>query len=343
MIGGGITSAATSAFLAEKLVGKNVQITIWDKARGAGGRMSTSRSSGNPDCIADLGAQYITVTPEYAAKHGKIHQELIESHIMKPLKSHVEGLKSKDGVTDYVTCQAGMSSIVKHFFKKSGIDVNFNHHINHISIKDDKIQVSTQNGKSEMFDSALMTMPVPQILQLPGMDKILSKNLTKKLTNVKYSSRYALALFYDKYEPDVQLSQDVIETGAHYITDDPIFCYAGIDGLKKGLNNSPTSVVFHTKVPWGIKQLETPIPEVEKILVEHYQKRYPNWPSPISVKCLRWRYSQVSTPYDGFPGAIILNENPLLIAAGDGFVHRSGLDACLESATKACDIFCSKL
>ena len=67
VIGGGITSAATSAFIAEK--SKNVELTIWDKARGAGGRMSTSRSSGNSECIADMGAQYISATPEYEVTH----------------------------------------------------------------------------------------------------------------------------------------------------------------------------------------------------------------------------------------------------------------------------------
>lgn len=186
-------------------------------------------------------------------------------------------------------------------------------------------------------------MPIPQILQLPGMEAILSNSLTENLAKVQYSSRYALALFYDNYEAQVQLNQSIHDTGAHYISDDPIFCYAAIDGLKKGLSKTPTSVVFHTKVPWGIKHLETPIPDVEKMLVAHYQKRYPDWPAPISVKCLRWRYSQVSTPFHGCPGAVILNEKPLLIAAGDGFVHRSGLDACIESAQKACDILCSKL
>ena len=69
MIGGGITSAATSAFISERLGSKNVHLQVWDKARGAGGRMSTSRSPGNSQCIADLGAQYISVTPEYKAVH----------------------------------------------------------------------------------------------------------------------------------------------------------------------------------------------------------------------------------------------------------------------------------
>ena len=36
-----------------------------------GGRMSTSRSPDNSQCIADLGAQYVTATPTYAEKHAR--------------------------------------------------------------------------------------------------------------------------------------------------------------------------------------------------------------------------------------------------------------------------------
>ena len=115
-----------------------------------------------------------------------------------------------------------------------------------------------------------MTMPIPQILQLPGMDQIINQNTTEKLSKVTYSSRYALALFFDKTEPDVVLNSKLTKTGAHYIADDPIFCYAAIDGKKKEIN-SPTSVILHTKVPWGIKHLETSLKEVEEILVNHYR------------------------------------------------------------------------
>ena len=129
-----------------------------------------------------------------------------------------------------------------------------------------------QDGKTEFFNAAVMTMPIPQILQLPGMDQILDVKTTEKLSNVRYSARYALALFFDKTEPDVVLNSSMPETGAHYIGDDSIFCYAAIDGKKKGID-SPTSVIFHTKVPWGIKYLENSLKEIEEILVEHYRYR----------------------------------------------------------------------
>lgn len=68
VVGSGITAAVTGALL-RKQANEKISLTIWDKARGAGGRMSTSRSSGDADCKADLGAQYITVSPENFDKH----------------------------------------------------------------------------------------------------------------------------------------------------------------------------------------------------------------------------------------------------------------------------------
>ena len=65
VVGGGLTSGVTSALLSDG----SLNVSIWDKARGCGGRMSTSRSPSNPSCTADLGAQYITATPQYLSDH----------------------------------------------------------------------------------------------------------------------------------------------------------------------------------------------------------------------------------------------------------------------------------
>ena len=189
-----------------------------------------------------------------------------------------------------------------------------------------------------MFDAAVLTMPVPQILELPGMNTIIDSETRENLSKVQYSSRYALALFFDTYEEKISLETNSDpnshQTSAEYISDDPIFCYAAIDNVKRGFAGlkNPTSVVFHTNVSWGIKHLEVPLPEIEKILLKHFKEKYPSWPDPKSVKCLRWRYSQIYKPYQKCPGAIILNEKPLIIAGGDGFMEKSGLSCCLDSA-----------
>ncbi|CAL8309907.1 unnamed protein product [Boreogadus saida] len=46
-----------------------VQIVVWDKSRGTGGRMSTSRNPDGTSSLADLGAQYISATHVLRSKH----------------------------------------------------------------------------------------------------------------------------------------------------------------------------------------------------------------------------------------------------------------------------------
>lgn len=66
LIGAGLTSAIIANILKRSHIQNAsttpIELYIWEKARGAGGRFSTSRSPHNPKCTADLGAQYLTRT-----------------------------------------------------------------------------------------------------------------------------------------------------------------------------------------------------------------------------------------------------------------------------------------
>lgn len=68
IVGSGLTGALT-AYRLKKTLQEDVAVTILEKSRGAGGRMSTSRSANDPHLTCDLGAQYISATPEYEEKH----------------------------------------------------------------------------------------------------------------------------------------------------------------------------------------------------------------------------------------------------------------------------------
>ena len=62
---------------------------------------------------------------------------------MTPMTSHIEGSKSKYPGTDYCVTN-GMSSMVKHFLKKSGATTKFQNHVSNIKItSEDMIEVST--------------------------------------------------------------------------------------------------------------------------------------------------------------------------------------------------------
>ena len=137
MVGGGITSAVTSSILQERL-SQSAHILAWDKAKGPGGRMSTSRSPTTDQCIADLGAQYISAKPEYVEVHSKIYSDLKSENLIQESNDQIENIDFHlNGETHYVASE-GTSSIVKHFFKKSGVQVEFNSHVKDMKITGDK-------------------------------------------------------------------------------------------------------------------------------------------------------------------------------------------------------------
>ncbi|XP_015202327.1 renalase isoform X1 [Lepisosteus oculatus] len=334
IVGAGLTGSLCACLLRREMASR-VHIVVWDKARGAGGRMSTSRITNDGTCTADLGAQYITATTYYAQKHQSFYEELLACCILKPLTAPVEGMSIKEeGIRNFVTPQ-GVSSIVKHYLRESaGAEVFFNHHVTQILLKGGKWEVCRKAGGAEQFDAVVLTMPVPQILQLQGdIDSLIDRSQRQKLEAVSYSSRYALGLFY---KADKQID---VPWAAKYITNNPCIRFISIDNKKRNLElpGCGPSMVVHTSVPFGMQHLEKTVEEVEPLILKELQEVLPGLPEPLTTKCQKWRYSQVTQPVTGSPGQMTLISRPLLVCGGDGFTH-SNLDGCIESALKVLEV-----
>ncbi|KAM9336316.1 renalase isoform 2-T2 [Symphorus nematophorus] len=273
IVGAGLTGSLCACLLRRELQNK-VHIEVWDKARGAGGRMSTSRPPDPSSHSADLGAQYITATAAYARSHHSLYSELLSSGVLQPLDSLIEGLKHRDGSRDYMT-PLGMCSVVKHFLSQS----------------------------------------------------VLSVQQKQQLDAVVYSSRYAVALFFP---PDVVFS---FHWAARYVSDNAVICYIAADARKRNADTPDRgpSLVVHTSVPFGLQHLERDKEDVQPIILQELHRLIPDLPQPISIKCHKWRYSQVLSAVPGCPGHMTLLDRPLLVCAGDAFSH-SNFDGCVESA-----------
>jgi len=329
VVGTGLTGAVTASLLREKLP-NSTQIHVWDKSRGAGGRMGTSRGPKGKTTV-DLGAQYISSTPENYANHNRFFTELEVGKILEPLKGSIVGDKNHEDGTKHFVSPNGVGSVVKHFLKKSGAVISFNKQITDVSEIDGSLSVATNEGVKECYDCVILTMPVPQILQLNGtIKKIIdsSNDLKSKLSAVSYSSRFALGLFYDS---DTKIN---VEWSAKYIYDDDCVRFVAIDDKKRNISSDSLgpSVCVHTSVPFSLKHLEEDKDKVgSEIILPRVLKIIPELPEPKSVKHHKWRYSQVHKPFEGQPGAICLSSSPLLVCGGDAFTS-SGFDNCLISA-----------
>ncbi|XP_074400626.1 renalase isoform X2 [Zonotrichia albicollis] len=319
VVGAGLTGAAGAALLRGAPRG---QLAVWDKARGAGGRMSTTRTDRGS---ADLGAQFVTCEPELAGPRLSFYEELVTHGILKPLTAPVEGLVEREGSRNFVAPQ-GISSVVKYYLEQSGAEVSYEQHVTHISLRDGRWEVSRKAGPPEQFDVVILTMPVPQILQLQGdiVNKFLSRKHTRpsfvcwlcgklereqgiqgkkkkrhfgpvinesqkqQLESVSYSSRYALGLFY---EAGTGIG---VPWAARYIADNPCVRFISIDNKKRNIESPEMgpSVVVHTTVSFGSEHLDSDPAEVQQIILSHLQRVVPSLPKPSNIKCHRWRYSQ---------------------------------------------------
>ncbi|XP_043912239.1 renalase isoform X2 [Protopterus annectens] len=290
--------------------------------------MSTTRSPRDPKCTADLGAEYVTATPHYAKKHKSFYDELLALGILKPLTAAVDGMIVSDPRSQNFVTPLGMSSIVKHYLQESGAEVTYNCLVTHMYLRNGKWEVQRKSGSSEMFDIVVLTMPVPQILQLQGdITKCITDSQRQQMESVIYSSRYALGLFY---EAGTQID---VPWAAKYISDNPCIRFISIDDKKRSVD-SPTcgpAVVVHTSVSFGKEHLEEEKEEVQPLILKHLENLMPDLPKPVSSKCQKWRYSQVINAVVDGPGQMTLHSKPWLICGGDGFTH-SNFDGCVESA-----------
>lgn len=326
IVGAGLTGSLCACLLRRELQSK-VHIVVWDKSRGAGGRMSTSRPPDPSSYSAELGAQYISATPAYAQSHHSFYSELLAAGILKPLDCIIEGLKQKDNSSNYVT-PLGMSSLVKHFLSESGADLFLERHVTGVYRRGATWEVKRKVGDSETFDAVVLTMPVPQILQLEGdVTPLLSVQQQQQLNGVAYSSRFALALFFS---PDAVFS---FPWGARYVTESGCIRYIAVDPRKSSADPAGRgpSLVVHTSVPFGVEHLEEDKEAIQPIILQELHKLLPDLPQPISIKCHKWRYSQVLTAVPDCPGHMTVLNQPPLICGGDAFTH-SNFDGCVESA-----------
>ncbi|XP_020656951.3 renalase isoform X1 [Pogona vitticeps] len=327
IVGAGLTGSLCAALLRRELPQRLSRIVLWDKARGAGGRMATSRGAQDPKCTADLGAQYVTRGPEHAEAHQRFYEDLLSHGVLKPLTVPVDGMMMKEGAENFVTPQ-GISSIVKHYLKESGADIFYDHHVTQIYLKNGKWEVCTNTGSSDKFDIVILTMPVPQILQLQGdIVNLINKSQRQQLESVSYSSRYALGLFY---EAGTQID---VPWAAQYISNNPCIRFISIDNKKRNIESPEIgpSVVVHTSVSFGTEYLEWDKEKVQPLILDQIKEIIPDLPKPASIKCQKWRYSQVTKAFPGSAGQITLHAKPFLVCGGDGFTH-SNFDGCIDSA-----------
>ena len=341
IVGGGATGGIIAYLLNKSSLVSKAVISVWEKSRGLGGRMSTHRFEGN--VTADMGAQYITVpwnSGKPAAALGAFNEaveELSYANILVPFHGLIEGERSsrQEGNKNFVA-PAGINSVVKYFMNNSKAQVCCSKRLVSVDISDSTICCSAEDGASQTFDALVLTMPSPQVSNLQGNIVTCLNEHEKKLSEAEYSSRYAVAF---TYKPELL---SLFSWSAKYFQDD-VVRYVSCEPRKKGETNISSPVLIaHTSVPFGVHHLEEDKQAIVKTVESRLATLIPGLPPSVDSYCVRWRYSQVRQQVRGSDGFLVIQDTPLVVLTGDAFTH-SNLEGTFKAASATAKLIEQKL
>jgi photolyase PhrII len=284
------------------LVDHGMQVTLFDKSRGVGGRVAYRR--GDDGWCCDHGAQYFTVRDRRLAKYAS---SWAEDGIIAPWEGRVVELSHGCVIAEKNDQQRwvgtpSMNALGKHL--ASDLDIRQQTEIHSVSRNSDrKYELETKSGERFTdFDMVLYNLPSPQITP------ILPENCRWKnrLSAVEFSPCWAVILVLDD-----QL--DVPFDGA-FINHGPLRWIAR-DSSKPDRPQGLDTWVLHASGEWSQENLETAKEVVIDVLTDAFRQVCgSSLPKLADVAAHRWKYAQ---PVRCLPEHSVWDGESLLGGCGD--------------------------
>ena len=268
------------------LTQKGHEVSVLDKGRGVGGRMSTRTIE---NAKADHGAQYFSVkTTEFQALISELQSENITAEWHLAQRDNVRYVGAK-----------GMNTIPKKLASTLNVLVN-----EKVILIENNI-VKTESGGVYEFDNLIITIPIPQIIDLFHNSKIeFSENDKSVLAQIEYQP--CIAVMAVLKEPTKIVSGGII------LKNQPVAWIA--DNFQKGITETPTATI-HASAAYSAERFDDDLQEVAKeMLATVNQHIKPE--NVITFQTHRWKFSNATERY-GKPFYQIENSNIYL--GGDGF------------------------
>jgi predicted NAD/FAD-dependent oxidoreductase len=197
-----------------------------------------------------------------------------------------------------------MNAIAKHLAEK--LTVNFNERVVKISCNA-TWEVETDIGKKYNADAVLLTMPVPQSLELLSASNILlPKKIEEKLQAIAYHPCIALMAVFEGDSP-------VLHSGGMWLQGEPVAWMS--DNFQKGITSVPTMTI-HAGPKFSAEHWTDSDAMIESAMMSAVNP----WISakPIMTQTHRWRYSFAKSLHN--EPCIIAQLPAVLAFAGDAFV-----------------------
>ena len=271
---------------ANELVKNGHEVVVLDKGRGVGGRMSTRTIN---EAKADHGAQYFSVkTPKFQELILALQSENIVVEWKIPQRENVRYVGGK-----------GMNTIPQKLAQ------NLNVVLNEKVILISKNEVKTESGNSYPFDNLIVTVPIPQIIDLLHQSQIKISNQDQAVfDSIHYEPCIAVMAVLN--QPTDILGGGII------LENQPVAWIA--DNFQKGITSVPTATL-HASASYSAKHFEDDFQNVAKDMLSSVNQ-YVIPDNIQSFQVHRWKFSNAVKRYDK-PFYQVENQNIFL--GGDGF------------------------
>lgn len=296
-----IVGAGLSGLTLARSLQDIANVTVYEKARGVGGRMSTRRVGGY---TFDHGAQYFTArTPAFQ----KTLEPLLEQGLLRPWHPRyvrfkgTKRLSHDEGNQDirYVG-SPGINSLAKYLAQH--VTVRLKTKVCTLT-KDRQWHLLGENGqKIGQADWVLFTAPSPQTLALLPEET----SFQSALACVDMAPCFALMLGFSS-------SIDLGFEAAH-ITDSDL-SWIAVNNHKQGSRQAPFTLVVHASQDYSQNHLEEDLDQVKQHLCQETAKLLGLETEKADYCAVhRWRYAQNKGKV---PNTVFLDEALNIGACGD--------------------------
>lgn len=311
VIGAGIAGLAA----ARSLHDAGRQVTVFDKARGVGGRMSTRRHGG---LAFDHGAQYFTVRDTRfrqcidACRAAGVVTEWTGRIVVLD----ADGQRPSTSQTRYVGVP-GMNAVTKHL--AVGLTTMLPTRIVRISHRDAQWRLHSDDGREHgPYDALVVALPAPQAAHL--LDGI--SPLSTQAARVSFAPCWAVMLGFSRTVPTT--------FDAAFVHDSALAWIARNNA--KPARPDAESWVLHATPTWSADHLESTSTDVADALLAAFVKLTGTPPDQVvHVDAHRWRYAQ---PINDGDTPALLDASRRLAVCGD-WCHAARVEGAFLSGLTA--------
>ena len=301
IIGAGICGITTGKYLLKN--GANIKIL--DKGKAIGGRLATRRIEFEKKLLQiDYGCKFLE------AHSFEFSQELLElinnDRIRKWNIENQNSFFDELGKNIKFIGRQSMRQIALDLAE--GLDIENNVKVKKIEYKNGEWIVNDENNKSLKAKALILTMPVPQSLELIRNSKLkISEEIISNLQKIEYARSIVGILALDS-------NSNIKNEGGLKFHDGPISFIT--DNNLKGINKNLTALTVEMSNDFSIKNWDKSDEEITKLIIET-SREYLN-SKVLKFQIHKWKYS---TPLKSYPQKFEVVDSPgTLYFAGDAFL-----------------------